>query len=110
MDLSSIPSSGAGSGSEVFFRPLAKPPAAKRLQLEEVFQDFVAGTFYKQMLKALRKTQNEPAYFFGGQAERMFQSQLDQEVAESLAKTQGKQFSQDLFKAFMHSQQTQIAQ
>ena len=110
MNLSSIPSSAANSGSEEIFRPLAAPPAAKQLEVEEVFQDFVAGTFYKQMLKALRKTQNEPAYFFGGQAERMFQSQLDQEVAESLAKTSGKQFSQDLFKAFMQSQQTRTAQ
>jgi len=110
MDISSLPSSFAGkSGSEEIFRPLEQPPAAQQMKVEEVFQDFVAGTFYKQMLKALRKTQSEPAYFFGGQAERMFQGQLDQEVASNLSKTSGKQFSQDLFKVFLQSQNISVA-
>jgi|GEM_PF-6154852 len=110
MDISSIPSfSGRNNGSREIFRPLEKPPASDQMEVEEVFQDFVAGSFYKQMLKALRKTQNEPAYFFGGQAERMFQSQLDEEVASTLAKTSGKKFSQELFKVFQQSQTHPVA-
>ncbi|MDF1743291.1 MAG: hypothetical protein P1V19_06320, partial [Gimesia sp.] len=35
-------------------------------ELKEAFQKFVAGTFYKQMFKAMREGQNKPAYFHGG--------------------------------------------
>lgn len=66
----------------------------------EAFQDFVAGTFYQQILKALRSTQEKPAYFHGGQAEEMFQSQLDQQVAEDLAKTNGGTFADQLYQSF----------
>lgn len=66
----------------------------------EAFQDFVAGTFYKQMFKTLRKMHDKPAYFHGGQAEEMFQSQMDQMVAEDLAREQGSSFSDPLFSVF----------
>lgn len=69
-------------------------------ELKEAFQDFVAGTFYKQMFKAFRSAQNKPAYFHGGQAEEMFQAQLDQQISEDLAKGQGSTFSDTLFSAF----------
>lgn len=66
----------------------------------KAFQDFVAGTFFKQMLKALRSGQDKPAYLHGGQAEEMFQSQLDQQVAEDLAKNHGSAFSDSLYESF----------
>lgn len=69
-------------------------------ELREAFQDFVAGTFYKQMFKALRSGQNKAAYFHGGQAEEMFQSHLDQQISEDLAKGQGSAFSDTLFSSF----------
>lgn len=69
-------------------------------ELREAFQDFVAGTFYKQMFKALRSGQNKPAYFHGGQAEEMFQAHLDQQISEDLAKGQGSAFSDTLFSSF----------
>lgn len=69
-------------------------------ELKEAFQDFVGGTFYKQMFKSLRSGQNKPAYFHGGQAEDMFQSHLDQQISEDLAKNQGSAFSDTLFSAF----------
>lgn len=69
-------------------------------ELKEAFQDFVAGTFYKQMFKSLRSAQGKPAYFHGGQAEEMFQAQLDQQISEDLAKGQGSAFSDTLFSAF----------
>ena len=75
-------------------------PTDRQLQLEETFQDFVAGTFYKQMLKSLRKTHGQPAYFHGGQAEEIFQSQLDQQVAENLARNHGAAFADPMFQAF----------
>lgn len=84
----------------------AKAPSAldqakkNQPELKEAFQDFVAGTFYKQMFKAFRSAQNNPAYFHGGQAEEMFQEQLDQTLSEDLAKGQGSAFADSLFSAF----------
>ena len=74
--------------------------ASSQPALRETFQDFVAGTFYKQMLKSLRQSHTQPAYFHGGQAERVFQNQLDQQIAEDLARTQGAAFAEPLFQAF----------
>ncbi len=72
--------------------------------LQTNFQDFVAGTFYKEMLKSLNKMHGKPAYFDGGQAEKMFQGQLDQQMAENLARSHGGQFSDGLYQAFLHHQ------
>ncbi|MBW3542028.1 MAG: rod-binding protein [Planctomycetes bacterium] len=69
-------------------------------RLREVFQGFVAGTFYQQMLKALRQTHGRPAYLHGGRAEEIFQARLDQHVAEDLAANSGRAFSDELFDAF----------
>ena len=43
---------------------------------------------------------NRPAYFHGGQAEEIFRSQLDQQVAENLAEKQGETLSGPLYQAF----------
>lgn len=75
-------------------------PQKSSPEMKEAFQDFVAGTFYKQMFKALRSGQNKPAYFHGGQAEELFQSHMDQQVSEDLAKNQGSAFSDTLFSSF----------
>lgn len=78
-------------------------PDESLLELKQTFQDFVAGTFYKEMFKSLRKTHDKPAYLYGGQAEEMFQNQLDQQVAEDLASEHGGSFSDDLFEAFKNN-------
>ena len=75
-------------------------PSEKDLQLKEKFQDFTAGTFYKQMLKTLRSSQHKPAYMHGGHAEEVFQGQLDQTITDSLAKSHGKGFAEPLFAAY----------
>ena len=67
---------------------------------QEIFNDFVAGTFFKQMLKALRSTEGKTAYIDGGQAEKMFRSQMDQELAEDLADSHGEMFSKSLYSSF----------
>ncbi len=69
-------------------------------ELREAFQSFVGETLFGQMLKAARKTQNKPAYFHGGRAEEMFQQQLDQVLAEKIAKTDGGKFSDAMFELF----------
>ena len=71
-------------------------------KLKATFQDFTAGTFYKEMLKSLQKMHNKPAYIYGGRAEKIFQGQMDQEVAENLAHKQGGQFTGPLLQGFMN--------
>ena len=74
-------------------------------KLKTNFQDFAAGTFYKEMLKSLRKMHGKPAYLYGGQAEKIFQGQMDQQVAENLAHSQGSQILRPrCIKAFLHQQ------
>ena len=68
--------------------------------LRQAFQDFAAGTFYKEMFKALRRTHDKPAYFHGGMAEDIFQDHLDQQVAEHLASDHGDALAGPLFAAF----------
>ena len=75
-------------------------PTDQQMLLKEKFQDFVAGTFYTQMLKALHNMHGKAAYFHGGQAEEIFQSQIDQQVAEDLARNHGGAFSDQLFTVF----------
>jgi hypothetical protein len=80
---------------------LTQSPADKE-KLKSTFQDFAAGTFYKEMLKSLRKMHSKPAYMYGGHAEEVFQGQMDQEVAETLAHTQGSQISEPLFQGVLN--------
>ena len=68
--------------------------------LDSVFHQFVGETFYQLMLKSLRNMHDKPAYLHGGQAETLFQNQLDQEVASGLAQTKVGTFSRDLYSVF----------
>lgn len=69
-------------------------------KLQETFQEFVGETFFQLMLKSMRKMHGEPAYMHGGQAEDIFQGQLDQHLANDLARNAGGEFSNDLFQLF----------
>ena len=91
------PISAAHPQVSQLMHPDAEPPPDEQLLFKEAFRDFVAGTFYKQMFKALRSTENKPAYFHGGQVEQIFQAQMDQTVAEDLAKTHGGGLADPLF-------------
>tara|TARA_R110002072_G_scaffold302999_1_gene491021 strand:+ start:50095 stop:50487 length:393 start_codon:yes stop_codon:yes gene_type:complete len=66
--------------------------------LPEAFDQFVGDTFFRQMLKSLRSTTGKPAYFHGGQAEEIFQSQLDELLITDMVKATKDSFSGDLFK------------
>ena len=70
-------------------------------KVREAFDTFVGETFYGQMLKALRSTVDKPAYFHGGRAEEVFQSQFDQLVAQRLAKSNAGTFTGPMFDQFM---------
>lgn len=69
-------------------------------ELKEAFDDFVGQTFYSLMLKQLRKSVGEPAYFHGGRAEEVFEGQLDQIIAEDLTEASGDSLSGSMFELF----------
>lgn len=92
--------SGDPTGSRRLLAAQGNDKPVENLTAREAFQDFVAGTFYQQMLKSLHATHGKPAYFHGGQAEEMFQSQMDQQVASDLAKSHGSVLSDKLYEVF----------
>jgi len=75
--------------------------ADQQTNVKEAFRDFVGGTFYQQMLKSLRKsTTGKAAYMNGGKAEEMFRGQLDQQIADDLARSHGGNVADSLYDAF----------
>jgi len=78
----------------------ARSPKQAGGKLRETFHEFVGETFFQMMLKSMRKMHGEPAYLHGGQAEEIFQGQLDQHLANDLARNAGGEFSNDLFHRF----------
>jgi len=89
------------SSTELNKKSGATTPSGEHKEVQEKFQEFMAGTFYGQMVKALRAGQEKPAYFHGGQAEEIFESQMDQIVATKLAKSHGAEFAEPLFRAYL---------
>ena len=69
-------------------RPSA-PLRGNDAELQQTFQQAVAGMIFGEMMKAMRSTVGEPAYIHGGQAEKMFQQQMDQlcELEKALLNT-----------------------
>ncbi|TWT99365.1 flagellar rod assembly protein/muramidase FlgJ [Botrimarina colliarenosi] len=70
----------------------------KAEELKEAFTQFVGETFFGQMLKAMRSSVGEPAYFHGGMAEEQFQSQLDAQMSQEMAQSGGGQFADGMFR------------
>jgi hypothetical protein len=84
--------------------PAPKPPGAfapgDDQELREAFDRFVGETFYGQMLKAMRQTVGEPAYFHGGRAEELFRQHLDQALAEKMTEASAAEISRPMFELF----------
>ncbi len=78
--------------------PAAGSPSSA--DLKPTFQKAVAGMLFGEMMKAMRSTVGKPAYLHGGQAEEIFQSQLDQTLVEQLAEDHGGTFVGDLYDQF----------
>lgn len=86
--------------SSVAARPLLNRPAESPDKTREAFDSFVGETFYGQMLKSLRKLNQKPPYFHGGQAEEIFRSQLDQTLAEQFTASTANSFTGPMFDLF----------
>ena len=69
-------------------------------ELRAAFDQFVGQTFYSQLLSAMRQTVGEPAYFHGGHAEEVFQSQLDQVLSEKLTEANAETLTGPMFELF----------
>jgi hypothetical protein len=69
-------------------------------KLREAFHNFVGQTFFSQLLSSLRSTQEGAAYFNGGQAEKIFQGQLDQVLSEELTKSSADKIADPMFRLF----------
>ena len=76
----------------------AVPTAAeKATEVRDAFTNFVGQTFFAQMMKAMRSAQGKPAYFHGGRAEEVFQSQFDQTLVETMSRASADRFSGPIF-------------
>jgi Rod binding domain-containing protein len=74
--------------------------AAGDARLHQAFNDFVGETFYSQMLQSLRKSVGKSSRFHGGRGEEVFTGQLDQVLAQKLAKTNGDKLSGAMYRLF----------
>jgi Rod binding domain-containing protein len=74
-----------------------QPDYGNKDELREKFTQFVGETFYGQMIKSMRSTVGKAAYFDGGQAEKVFQGQLDQQLAQHLTEATADRFAKPLF-------------
>lgn len=81
--------------------PLLDVNSAQPDQLKEAFHDFVGQTFFGELMKAFRSTQQPSAYFHGGRAEEIFQGQLDQVLAEKLSDASADRIADPMFELFM---------
>lgn len=91
-------SQGLNTNAELAANRLEASPEDK--EVREAFDQFVGETFFGQMLKAMRKTVDKPAYFHGGQGEEMFRSQLDQMLAEKMSEASAGKFTDSMFDLF----------
>ena len=80
--------------------PSGSDPSRDDPEVREAFQDFVGQTFFGQMLSAMRKTVGKPAYLHGGRTEEVFQSQLDQVLAEKLSDATAESFAEPMYELF----------
>lgn len=83
----------------------AKSGAQGKDKLKEAFQDFVGQTFFSEMLKSLRSTEQPSKYFHGGRAEEIFKGQFDQVLAEELSDASASKIADPMYELFMLKRQ-----
>lgn len=89
---------GLPTAAQTVLQAKATGPSDK--EARATFDQFVGEAFYGQLLSAMRKTQDKPAYFHGGRAEEMFQAQLDQTISQDLAKTNAGNLTEGMYQLF----------
>lgn len=74
--------------------------AAPQSELRDRFDQFVGESLFGQMLQSMRKSLGKPAYFHGGRAEEVFQSQLDQLLVEKISDASAEQITEPMYELF----------
>ena len=69
-------------------------------ELRDRFDQFVGESLFGQMLQSMRKSLGKPAYFHGGRAEEVFQSQLDQLLVEKISDASSEQITEPMYELF----------
>ena len=80
--------------------PRSKLETVDETKLRETFNQFFCETFFTQLIKSMRTSVGEPAYFHGGRAEEVFQGQLDQMLSEEFAKTSADHIAAPMYELF----------
>ena len=93
------------AASQTLAKPQTKLDTVDETKLRETFNQFVGETFFTQLIKSMRSSLGEPAYFHGGRAEEVFQGQLDQMLSEQIAKTSADQFAAPMYELFQLQRQ-----
>jgi flagellar protein FlgJ len=70
-------------------------------ELKTAFHDFVGQTFFGEMIKAYRSSQQPSKYFNGGRAEEIFQGQFDQVLTEKLSEASASKIAEPMYDLFM---------
>lgn len=78
----------------------ADTPPTNSPELRSTFRRLVGQVFYGQLLKSLRQGVGKPAYLHGGQAEDLFQAQLDQHLVETFSEHANNSWFEELFQQF----------
>jgi flagellar protein FlgJ len=76
------------AASSRLHKPVADQGTERREALEKACRDF-ESLFVNYMLKQMRETVPQNGLFGGGQAERMYTSMMDEEVAKEISKQRG---------------------
>jgi hypothetical protein len=71
----------------------AKTKATQTGEFKQKFAEVFGETMYGVMFKALRESANKSVYFNGGRAEQIFGQQLDQLLAEKMARRDASKFN-----------------
>jgi peptidoglycan hydrolase FlgJ len=88
-------------GSALSMRAAQRPGKSESEDaLKDAFCDFVGQTLFAQVIQSMRSAQGEPAYFHGGQAERIFQGQLDQILTEEISKASSESVAGPMYELF----------
>lgn len=90
--------------------PAQLPKPNQDEELKKKFGEFVGETFYRQLFKAMRASTGKNAYLNGGQAEKMFQSQLDDLLIQQMSQSRGGSLSAELFAQYQRQTKSQTPQ
>ncbi len=96
-----IAGSRVATNATLIEKPIALPEPKTNDPLKQAFEDFVGQTFFAELIKSYRSTQQPAAYFNGGRAEQIFQGQLDQILAEQLSKRSADKIADPMYERFM---------